>query len=194
MVMKTTPTNPLYTQLLEGCFPDHRFHNKKSWLIIWMGFFWRGAGVFPILLVFFHLLMAELHSRLWVLFSRECPFVLLESKMPRDLELYKGDYLTSWDTGHRYSTFFFPPDLKHSPGRNQPSARRRISSLWWHQIICYCFNQPSLVSSDLLFIPAFFCFISYHIYFSFSHTFFLFPSLFYPLLSLILLYGFLLFY
>lgn len=67
MMIKTTTTKPSYMQLLDGCFPDHCFHTEQSWFVVFL--------CFPCLSVFFHLLTAELHSSLWDLLGRECPFV-----------------------------------------------------------------------------------------------------------------------
>lgn len=53
---KKTTTKLSYTQLLDGCFPDHCFHTEQSWFIL--------SLCFPCLSGLLHLLMAELHSRL----------------------------------------------------------------------------------------------------------------------------------
>lgn len=145
--------------------------------------------------VFFHLLMMELHSRLCGLLGRKCLFVaclLCGDKAVQGSRTLKGRPLDFM--GHRAYTrhFVLSPSL-HIFWRKSKSAWRRISSCWWHQTIFCCLNQPDLAPYDRLFIPAFFCFSSYYIYFSFNNTFFLFSFLL-CLLSLVLLYGFLFFF
>lgn len=189
MMIKTTTTKPLTAQLLDGCFPDHCFHTEQSHFV----------GLCCLCLsFFFYFLMAELHSRLWGLLGRECPFVaslhcgdkgVQESRTLQGRTLdFMGcmSYIWHFLLCPRLETFFRKKSTMTKPnqyGEGSPATDDNrlfatvLINLTWSLLI-YCSFQPFSVLS--------------HISFSFNHTFFLFSYLLCVFLSLILLYAFLL--
>lgn len=149
-------------------------------------------------LFFFYLLMAELHSSLWGLLGRECPFVASlhcgdkgvqgsRTLQGRTLD-FMGcmSYIWHFLLCPRLETFFTKESTMTKPnqhGERSPATddikffATVLINLTWSFLI-YCSFQPFSVLS--------------HISFSFNHTFFLFSYVLCVFLSLILLYAFLL--
>lgn len=139
---------------------------------------------------FLPLLMAELPSRLWAVWSKDCPSVAWlhcrDQGVQGSTKLYRGDHLISWDIRPEYGTFFFPYNWNIlQEGVNQHEEGSLAAE---HIRLFVSINQTILAL--ILFIPAFFCFISYYISVKdIDFSYFLLCLL----LSLILLYGFFIF-
>lgn len=176
---------------------ENLIYTTARWLFSWLlfSYWWKQTGfilvwcslALPRSMCFLPMLMAELHSRLWGVLSKDCPFVAYlhcgDQGVQGSAKLYRGDHLTSWHIKLGYGTFFFPYAWNIlQEGVNEHEE----GSLATDDIRLFVTtNQPTFVL--ILFIPTFFCFISYCISVT-DTTFFYF--LLYLLLSLILLYGF----
>lgn len=95
------------------------------------------------------------------------------TKGSRDLELYKGDHLTSWDIRPGYGTFFFPYAwniLQEGVNQNEEGSLATDDIRLFVTI-----NQPTVVPSDSVHSSLFLFYLI--LYFSYRHSFFLFPAL-----------------